>query len=127
MAENKNRSADNDRFFFRNEGLPSTANVPRDMTWALIEENGVDTSTPGGGSSYVGEVIYNEKTGEEQWQPHNPVPIPDPGVPQLPTPFIREVLSQRVSQNSEGAARTSVFFAVICVDNVEYEVMVTPA
>lgn len=124
MAQNK--SADNDRFFFRNEGLPSTTNVPRDLTWALEEGSGVDTSTPTGGSSYVGEVTYNEKTGKEEWQPYDPGSTPEPELSQLPTPFIKEVLSQRVTQNAEGITKTSATLSVICVDGVEYEVMVTP-
>lgn len=125
---NNSKAADNDRFFFRNENLEETTNVPRDMTWALSEGSGVDTSAPSGGSSYVGEIIYNEKTGNEEWQPYNDtIPtIDDEELRQIPTPYISEILSQKVSQNSEGVAKTSVTLAVICVDSVEYEVMVTP-
>lgn len=128
MAKN-NKAADNDRFFFRNEGLEGTTNVPRDMTWALSEGTGVDTDTPSGGSSYVGEIVYNEKTGKEEWQPYEDTigRSEDTDLRQIPTPYISDILAQKIYQNAEGVARTSVTLSVICIDSVEYEVVVTPA
>lgn len=123
-----NNTSSNDKYFFRNEGLTEATNVPRDVTWAISEGPG---AMPSGGSegdsSYVGEIVFNEKTGEEEWQPAVGMAPGTPGLVQCPTPIITEVVTQRVSQNEEGIARTSVVLAVNCIDDVEYEVVVTPA
>lgn len=119
-----NNTASNDKYFFRNETLPASANVPRDVTWALVEGPYAPDSGAGGDSSYVGEIIFNEKTGKEEWQP---VEGSAPSVErtQCPTPIITGIVSQKVVQNAEGVARTNIVLAVNCIDDVEYEVMVT--
>ena len=121
-------TSSNDKYFFRNEGLSEATNVPRDVTWAISEDTGGPPSgDTRGDSSYVGEIIFNEKTGQEEWQPSTSPINNDPGLTQCPTPIIKEVVNQRVAQNEEGVARTSVTLAVQCIDDVEYEVVVTPA
>jgi len=123
-----NNISSNDKYFFRNEGLPDSANVPRDITWAITEDTGFTTGTVSeGDSSYVGQITFDEKFTDEEWQPSTGPIDSDQGLTQCPTPIIKNVVSQRVAQNAEGVARTSVTLAVQCIDNVEYEVMVTPA
>jgi len=122
-----NNTSSNDKYFFRNEQLPDTANVPRDITWAISEGTG---GAPSGGtegdSSYVGEITVNEKTGEMEWQP-SVTPPSSPELTQCPTPIITGLVNQKVVQNKEGVARTNVTLSVQCIDGVEYEVMVTAA
>lgn len=124
MATNDS-TARNDKYFFRNETLAPATDVPRDVTWALSEGSGIPETEVEADSSYVGEIIFNEKTGKEEWQPSEPPS--EPGLVQCPTPVITSLVSQQVVQNAEGVARTNVVLAVNCLDNVEYEVVVTAA
>ena len=118
-----NNTTNSDKYFFRNETLPSNTDLPRDVTWAVIEDPGTPPQETS--SSYVGDIIFNEKTGQEEWQPGQSPTVP--GRVKAPTPIITGVVNQKVVQNSEGVARTNVTLAVNCIDGVEYEVVVTAA
>lgn len=116
--------ANNDKYFFRSDRLSPQTDLPRGVTWA-IEDDGSDSRGGGGGgsSSYVSEITY-ENSGNVEWQPGNSNDKPE--LTQCPTPIISGVISQIVAQNSEGIAKTSVYLSVECIDDVEYEVVVTP-
>ena len=125
MADTSRSTSDNDKFFFRNESISSTAeNVPRDLLWAIKDDLFENRNESVLKESSVGSIEYQEE-GDTSWI-GSPMDL-DMEEPKLPTPVITEVISQKVYQDSSGATKTNVVLGIQGIDGVQYKVRISAA